>query len=299
MLFVFFIHKPLTIGILGEYFQKKLGYLQQIDSRKIVILAGSNGRFSHRCEVVEKILNIPCVNMSISANLSLDYQLYKIKPYLKSGDIVYIPLEYSLFSGTRESMSTGIELPYALAYDRSYIPHLGLVRTAYAIFYFNVKYFISSLGEMTLYKMGKKRRYGANTLTVQGDETGHDLSKALAYKAYRDTLIWETPSPESVNVNSYKSKIVADFELWAKTKHVMVVGGLPTIFDDQKISEELVAKLRDFHLRNGHHFLLLENRSQYSRDVFYDAEYHLAEEFQILHTKKIVKELKKILSSSG
>jgi len=82
-----------------EYFEIKMQYLVQADEQKLVLLAGSNGRFSHSCEIIEKQLSIPCVNMSISADLSLDYQFEKIKPYLNPGDTVYLPLEYGVLAG--------------------------------------------------------------------------------------------------------------------------------------------------------------------------------------------------------
>ena len=88
-IFVFVIHKPITIGIKQEYFAKKTHYLQGIEANKMVILAGSNGRFSHRCETLAQETGIPCANMSIAAGISLEYQFNKLKPHLQSGALVY------------------------------------------------------------------------------------------------------------------------------------------------------------------------------------------------------------------
>ena len=107
--FHFVVHKPLTIGVMKDYFSEKLGYLSKIHGRKIIILAGSNGRFSHRCETIENETGIPCSNMSIAASISLDYQLDKIKPHLSAGDLIYLPLEYGLLNKSRKQMMAGDE----------------------------------------------------------------------------------------------------------------------------------------------------------------------------------------------
>jgi hypothetical protein len=39
-----------------------------------VILAGSNGPYSHRCETIEPILGMPCVNGGIAVGIGLDFR---------------------------------------------------------------------------------------------------------------------------------------------------------------------------------------------------------------------------------
>ena len=69
---------------------------------------------------------MPCSNMSISADLSLDYQLDILKPYLNPGDVVYLPLEFDALSGTKKEMMAGAELPYIVAYDHDYLKGDGI-----------------------------------------------------------------------------------------------------------------------------------------------------------------------------
>src|SRR5271157_6025286 len=97
-LFGFLVRKPLTLGFIAESYDKKTSYVSGVSGPKIVILAGSNGLFSHRCEALEQMLHMPCLNCSVTAEVSLDYQLARARKLLSSGDIVLMLLEYDLYT---------------------------------------------------------------------------------------------------------------------------------------------------------------------------------------------------------
>jgi len=286
-LFVFIVHKPLTIGVMQGYYAKKLSYLAGLDGNKIVLLAGSNGRFSHRCETIAEVVGMPCSNMSISADLSLDYQLDILKPYLNPGDIVYLPLEYETLSGTEKEVMAGVELPYIVAYDHDYLKGMGFNRLMHALFYFDLKFFISGLGEMLLDSMHVKRRFSLDTLSPQGDEFGHTLDKGLPYRDLLASLEWSPPASGDFSEDSFKTGILADFLDWAADRKIQVIGGLPTTFDDEAVADEFITRLCTFYKRHGHRFMVLENKSQYPRSSFYDTPYHLVEEQQIRHSRLV------------
>ena len=297
-IFVFIVHKPLTVGVMQGYYANKLLYLQGIDDSKIILLAGSNGRFSHRCETMEPLLGMPCSNMSVSADLSLDYQLDIIKPYLTPGDIVYLPLEFGSLSGTEKEIMAGAELPYIVAYDHEYLKGMGFERLIYALFYFDLKFLISGLGEMLLDSMHVQRRFSLDTLTLQGDESGHTLEKGAPYRDLLASLEWSPPAPDAFSGDSFKSGILGDFLEWAADRDIQVIGGLPTTFDDRPVPDELVARLCAFYRRHGHRFLVLDNKSQYPRPSFYDTPYHLVEEQQINHSRLVAGRLLEITGGS-
>jgi hypothetical protein len=219
-LFLFVMHKPLTIGVMNDYYDKKIGYVETLRSPKLVILAGSNGRFSHRCETIELEHGISCINMSIAATISIDYQLERIKPYLGAGDMVYLPLEYGVLSKTVREMAALDDVPFTAAYDRKYFFNQPLERLLPAIFYFDLKFLISSAGEMALDRLGISRRFSSDTLTKQGDEKGHTLKKAEPYRRYLSQLEWgqpglRAPVPEDMNVDADSARIVRDFLFYA------------------------------------------------------------------------------------
>ena len=295
--FMFFVRKPLTVGVRTEYLEKKLGYLESSPSPKLILLAGSNGRVSHRCETFEEILPIKCVNMSISADMSLDYQLAKIKPHLSANDIVYMPLEYGALRGGRSALMAGSELPYIMSYDQSHLSQMTFDRRLQALFYCDLKYLFAATGEMLLDRMGVKRRTGsAETLTEQGDESGHTLEKGAAYRDYLNDLSWSPPEIGDIEEESARAEIVSNFLRWAHQNGITVIGGLPTTFNDQSIPDDLLAALKNFFEARQQHFVSLQNKSQYSRDKFYDTQYHLSEQNQIQHSIAIADLLRPFVS---
>ena len=71
--FGFILDRPLALGFLQQQIDAKLARAASIDRPKLVILAGSNGPYSHRCEVIEPILGMPCVNGGVAVGIGLDY----------------------------------------------------------------------------------------------------------------------------------------------------------------------------------------------------------------------------------
>jgi len=298
VVFVFIVHKPLTVGVMQEYYAKKLSYLEGINGRKIVLLAGSNGRFSHRCETMEPLLGMPCSNMSVSADLSLDYQLDIIKPYLDPGDIVYLPLEYGALSGTKQEVMAGAEQPYVVAYNHDYLKGMGFERLMHALFYFDLKFLISGFGEMLLDSMHVKRRFSPDTLTRQGDESGHTLEKGSPYREQLASLEWSPPALQDFAGDSFKAGLLGDFLDWAAERKIQVIGGLPTTFDDEPVPDEFIARLCAWYRQHGQEFMVLENKSRYPRSSFYDTPYHLVEEQQIDHSRLVAGRLGEIRDRS-
>ncbi len=291
LIFTYIVHKPLTIGVMKEYYVVKLSYLSNTRGNKLVLLAGSNGRFSHRCETIEKYMDIPCVNMSITANISLDYQFKVLRPYLKEGDIVYLPLEYGALRGTKDDLMSGLELPYIAAYDHGSLFRMDYSRIVQAIFYFDLKFLLSGLSEMLLQKLGVQRRFNIKTLTANGDERNHSEKNSLQYREYLNNLNWKPPTLKDFNEKSYKTSIVRDFLKWAHANNIHVYGGLPTTFIDEPIPLGLIENMRNFYLEEGHDFLVFDNKSQYPRKDFYDTAYHLNESRQISHSRIVAKTL--------
>ncbi len=86
--FGFVVDRPLSLGFLRHQLDAKLARAASIDGPKLVILAGSNGPYSHRCELIEPVLAMPCVNGGIAVGIGLDYLFARWQPLLHPGDLV-------------------------------------------------------------------------------------------------------------------------------------------------------------------------------------------------------------------
>ena len=96
--FGFIVDRPLALGFLQQQIDAKLARGASIDGPKLVILAGSNGPYSHRCEVIEQIMAMPCVNGGVAVGIGLDYLFARWWPLLHPGDLVYLPIEEEQYS---------------------------------------------------------------------------------------------------------------------------------------------------------------------------------------------------------
>jgi hypothetical protein len=296
--FAFVLHRPLTNTINGEYLQRKTDRLiaTQPSSPRIVILAGSTARFSHRCETLEQDTGVSCTNMSVSGQLNLAWQFDRMKRFLRPGDLLYLPLEYRARQPIAHTI--GVEAPYILRFARSELAHYSLRQMLSAAFYFDLRYFFSALGEMALWKAGVSRRYSVATLTPQGDESGHTAAKGIEYWNYIRSL-----KPLSVDVEAYRDDLVwsdvDDILRWGREHGVLIVGGLPTTFEEVKIPSAMITLLQERYRQGGGCFIALDNLSRYPRSFFYDTQYHLNESAQIAHTRALERQLALLTRSSG
>ncbi len=288
--FAFIFKKPLTLGCYHEAYKKTQTYLSKCIGRKIVIVAGSNGLFSHSAKVLEDETGINAVNYSVSAGMGIDLILEKAKEILRQGDIVVMPLEYTFYGQGRKQIILGLMgNNYIMQYDRSYLFKFGIEKALASIFSFDLRYIISSLIEMGLTSGGIQRRFNNDTLNENGDMIGHTKVNSAPYQDYIQQIAEKKPPEELLSKTPYSCLIIQRFLYWCKTNQVQVYGSLPTTFDDEPIDTRLIGKIRNIYLQAGQHFIELPNHSQYPKSCFYDTEYHLNFETQQLHSKVIAK----------
>ena len=72
IVFAGLIDRPLSLGLLRLEMMQKTARLAALPSPTLVILAGSNGPYSHSCAVIGAMLNMPCENAGIAVGIGLD-----------------------------------------------------------------------------------------------------------------------------------------------------------------------------------------------------------------------------------
>ncbi len=75
----------------------KLDMLQKTGSPKIVLVGGSNLAFSIDSELLANEFGMPVVNMGLAKSVGLQYLLEESRPFIQSGDVVIVALEYEMF----------------------------------------------------------------------------------------------------------------------------------------------------------------------------------------------------------
>lgn len=282
--FAFVLHAPLTLGEVSDLLTFKRDYAASLKEPKLVIFAGSNALFSHRCQTITRLLGVPCVNFGIARGVGFDYLVASLKPALHPGDVVYMPWEYDWYQDNKAQVMSGPDGAEMFYGGKRELIDLGLERSVRASFSFDLPFVFTAITEMGLDAAGVRRRFNLRTLTPEGDEMGHTAQKARAYASYVRTAAGDIPSATELSRPSYIKSLMIEFFAWARRHGVAVVGGLQTMPSDVSLSPSQLEVLRRFYESNGENFLVLENRSQYPRKCFYDTLAHLNEYCQIQHS---------------
>jgi hypothetical protein len=291
-----FVHRPLVVGELQKQLDYKLSYARTLDVPKIVIFAGSNGRYSHRCEMFSAALARPCVNASIGVGIGLDFLLEQWRPLLRAGDLVYMPLEYDQYRFSRAAMHGGLQNALLVHYQCDHLRSLGLQRIASAYGSFDLPFLIHAVGEMSLERRGYRRRSSIDNLTTQGDESGHTAQVGAGYAEFlRHAGSFDT----SVPARSDSIDVLVAFLRQAQRDGVAVIGGLPTIPDSASPSAEAIERLRSTYERHGQRFVALLNRSRYPLSCFFDTLSHLNEDCQKAHSAAVAVQIAALLARPG
>jgi hypothetical protein len=297
-LFALVLDRPLSLGSLRARIEAGVARGEAIDGPKLVILAGSNGPYSHRCQTIEPLIGRPCVNAGIAVGIGLDYLIARWKPELQSGDIVYMPLEETQYVRSREAGALGPDAAIMLRHDRATLWTMPLYRQAAAVFATGLRGGIMSLIETALVEEGfhDPREAATGTYNAWGDHVGHTSRLGSISQPALAAMTPFHPAADQIR-DGYGAGLVRDFLGWADRHGVRVIGGLPTGFDDSPIDGESVAAIRAIYRDAG--FLELPGRSRYPRSAFFDTADHLNEEAQIRHSAAVGRALADMAVSRG
>jgi hypothetical protein len=295
--FGFVLDRPLSLGLPRAQLDAKLARGAAIEGPKLVILAGSNGPYSHRCETIEPILGMPCVNAGVAVGISLDYMFARWEPLLHPGDVVYLPLEEAQYTVSLASSRLGPDAAMMARRDWHTLSRLPAQRWFAAFFAFDLRAAIMSVIETALVSGGfhDPRAEATGTTNAWGDHIGHTPTLA---EASQSVLAAMTPIHASAaQVRSQAaSRQIADFLAWAARRHVRAIGGLPTGFADSPFPPATVAAVRTLFESHGAAFLDPPNHGRYKRRDFFDTADHLNEPAQIAHSRMIAEALRTMIS---
>jgi hypothetical protein len=283
--FGFLLDRPLTLGALRARIEANLAFGEAIHQPKLVIIAGSNGPYSHRCETIEGIIGRPCVNAGAAVGVGLDYLFTRWKPLLHPNDIVYLPLEEAQYFRSRATSELGPDAAIMLRHDRATLWAMPLRRKIAALFACDLRAAIMSLIETAL--MGEDFRDPRDAATggfnERGDHVGHTALLGALNQSAVAAMVPFHPSGEQIRSGYGATQVVA-FLRWAEAHDVRVIGGLPTGFADSPFLADELAAIHAIFQDNGGAFLETPEGGRYPRSAFFDSPDHLNETAQISHS---------------
>ena len=293
LVFGFIDDRPLALGFLQEQIDAKLARGASIDGPKLVILAGSNGPYSHRCEIIERILAMPCVNGGVAVGIGLDYLFTRWSPLLHPGDVVYLPMEEEQYSRGHLATDLGPDASIMFRHDWRTLAALPPQRWVAALFSFDLPAALMGPIEIALVASDfhDPRQDMTGGTNAWGDHIGH----TAAIAATNQGVLASAPSPHATADeirNGDGGALIAAFVREAIAHGVNVIGGLPTKFADAPMPETTQDAIRTLYLSNGADFLELPNQSRYPRTAFFDTGEHLNETWQIENSKLLAEQLR-------
>jgi hypothetical protein len=291
LLFALVLDRPLSLGLLRREIDAKLAYAAHLPSPKLVILAGSNAVFSHRCGVIGPMLRLPCVNGGVGVGLGLDYQFARWTPLLHAGDTVYMPLELQQYIVTPAQVREGPDAAIMLRRDRVTLASLSPARWISATFSATMGDAVLGLIEDAALLLHPAFATASSQIDAAGDGVGRTLKAGLGNRAFLASLHRIDPTPDAIAAG-YGSREVAAFLVWAKAHDVRVFGGWPTEFADAPPDPRLESTLAGLY---GGRFLALANAGRYPRADFFDSQDHLVEECQSRHSIAVAEGLAALL----
>lgn len=200
VLFGAVLDRPLELGFLARELNDRLARAATIAQPKLVILAGSNGPYSHRCEVIEALLDLPCVNGGVAVGIGLDYLFARWRTELHPGDVVYLPMEQAQYTRTRFATALGPDAAIMFRHDWTTLARLRTERWVAALFAFDLRGALMSLIEMALVAGGfhDPRASVTGTSNAWGDHVGHTTALGAANQASIRAM--EVPSVSAASI---------------------------------------------------------------------------------------------------
>jgi hypothetical protein len=286
------LDRPLTLGSLHARIEATIALARTIHEPKLVILAGSNGPFSHRCATIGPVIGRPCINAGVAVGVGLDYLITRWEPLLRPGDIVYLPMEESQYVRSHVTSDLGPDATIMLRHDRLTLRKMPLRRQVTALFASDLRAAIMSVIETTLVVVHfhDPRIAAGGGFNVWGDHVGHTTAQARLNRSAVAAIVPDHPTAAEIRTG-YGTAVVTDFLRWAPRHGVRAIGGLPTGFIDSPITDSSLAAIRSIYRTQGAEFLELPNHSRYPRSAFFDTQDHLNEAAQVQHSAAIAQAL--------
>ena len=286
--FAFLLQRPLSLGTVFDEVNARVARGASLMSPKLVIIAGSNGPYSHRCTVIAPALGLPCVNAGVATGIGVDYLFARWKALLRAGDVVYLPMELAQYTRGRAANRLGPDAAIMWRQDWATLAELPADRWLGAFFSSDLRGVLMSGVEMALAPLhaADQRAAVEGESDAEGDHVGHTAALAAANAAALAAYRRVDPSAGEI-ARGYGADLIAEFVRWGTAHGVRVIGGLPTEFDDVALPPDTVAAVRAVYEANGGLFVVLPNLSRYPRAAFFDSPDHLNETWQIVHSQAV------------
>jgi hypothetical protein len=290
--FLIYWFTPFRISpdFISKVYNIKEKSLSLSESDRIILISGSNGLFGLGMKEIEEISGRKSTNLGVILGVSLDYQFYNAKKFLKSGDTVILALEYHQYNPqTNNTFNTALILTRDPEYFYT-LPFTEKIKWTYGEPFTALieKLFLSPdrLKEI----QQKSNDVLNNHINSHGDFFAH--TKASQTEEQAKTVLASGPIPIvkiASETNSEQSfELINEFAKWCRKNNISLLATFPSIvyysdYESNEVEKALgfiVEKYRNLGIPT----LGTPQEFIWNFEDFYDSGYHLNEEAKIRRT---------------
>jgi hypothetical protein len=272
----------------------KISNASMIKDRKLLIVSGSNSTYGISAAMLQQSLNMPAVNLGVSAGFQLEYILLQAQKVANPGDVILLPLEYSLYD--YNGIPDSVLIDYVFARDVDYLSAGNVWRVPY--FVFGVDVIRVAKGLKNRYILADKMHASHEGFNSNGDAVHNIPDTALPLENIKRL----SPIKHLVHGISSSSKsweILDEFVAWSKKRGVKILVTYPAVlFHSSYYSPnalKMVKEVETFWNSRGISILGTYDEFIYGAEYIYDTAYHLNTLGMEIRTRKLIDYLRDFL----
>lgn len=269
---------------------KKEHFAKMEEKNKIIFTSGSNVLFGVNTKLISKELQIPTYNMAIHAGLGASFVIDEAKNVLKSGDVVILPLEYNLYLGDDEINKLAFDFYRKYQRDKLKKASTYPLQVYYLLTNNPIKVIRHTRFANKFKNVPETASYASVNLNEHGDQT-NAVGRRLKEP--------EQPfKPPAVFAETKSLIAIKEFNQWCTENNIAMYITYPNMLRLPVYNEKAY---RDY-FENLDHYFSVNNIKTFSSpddsmldiDLFYDTNYHLNSEGQLIRTEKLIGNMKKL-----
>ena len=265
---------------------------ESIKEPKILIYAGSNGVFNFSAERISQQIGMPTVNLAVNGSLVIPYGLVQSVPLVDEGDIILLPLQYSLYGDTKALNSDVVK------YVKWTNPQWFLTNPYKAL------EGMFHIGLVDLAKQNARNLFPHGTPDASVNKFGdmknppHPEQQTPAILANLEVFLQTSPQPYSFN--KYAREVLTEFVTECHQRKATVVLTYPGTFYYKSYRatafQDFIVEIGDFAQDLGVPVIGTPEDFLFSdKGLFWDTEYHLNQRGRTIATERMIGLLKDFL----
>ncbi len=273
-----------------EAYHKKDRIAAETPSPRVLVVAGSGALFGLNSAAISRAWNVPVVNMAVNAGLGLPYILWQARQTARAGDVILMPLEYTLYVDDDRPNAQIVD--YAVARDTAYWHALPRWQAAWFAAAMSPDRWWQGLRHHDdppiaggLYGGFHIGPDGDQTHTAPADRTQQEATEVAAAR------VWDYGARGETSQGGWDQ--LAAFAVWARNARVCLIA-VPTAFLTQtRYSTDPVERafydtLPDRVRALGIPYLGQPRDFMYPVGWFFNTDYHLQDWARREHTRRIL-----------